>query len=252
MKKMKLKCFFLILCLVTTQAFAQKSAKSKKGKTPSSVLVIKQSPLANAKDSAAYSIGVMLSGQFKDFVNGDFDSLNMEKIYLGMKDAIGGKDTLIKKDAMQAFFQTYYEGQTAAANQKKLDKEKAFLADNKMKEGVASTPSGLQYIINKNSTGVKPYITDSVVVHYTGKLLNGDVFDSSYNYGEPVGFRLTQVIPGWTEGLQLMSVGSNFTFYIPSFLAYGEQGSPAFPGEPQAIGANETLIFEVELFEVHK
>jgi FKBP-type peptidyl-prolyl cis-trans isomerase len=118
-----------------------------------------------------------------------------------------------------------------------------FLLENRNKEGIIVTESGLQYKVVKLGTGPKPAATDKVTVHYKGTLLNGEEFDSSYARGEPVNFVLNQVIPGWTEGVQLMPVGSTFIFYIPSDLAYGPAG-----GGP--IGPSETLTFQVELLAI--
>ena len=132
----------------------------------------------------------------------------------------------------------------AASADKELGRK--FLEENKKAEGVVVLPSGLQYKVQKMGTGEKPLATDRVTVHYTGRLLNGDVFDSSVERGEPVTFALNQVIRGWTEGVQLMPVGSKFTFYIPSDLAYGDQGAGG------KIGPGATLTFEVELLAIVK
>jgi FKBP-type peptidyl-prolyl cis-trans isomerase len=126
-----------------------------------------------------------------------------------------------------------------------LEKGEKFLAENKTKEGVKTTASGLQYKIVKEGTGNTPKATDRVLVHYEGKLLDGTVFDSSIKRGEPIAFPLNRVIPGWTEGLQLIKEGGKAILYIPSKLAYGPGGTPGGP-----IGPNETLIFEVELLKI--
>jgi FKBP-type peptidyl-prolyl cis-trans isomerase FklB len=126
-----------------------------------------------------------------------------------------------------------------------LNKEKgdAFLAENKNKEGVVTTASGLQYKIIEEGSGATPTAEDKVRVHYTGKLLNDEVFDSSIQRGDPVEFQVTGVIPGWTEALQLMKVGAKWELYIPSDLGYGTRGNPP-------IGPNETLVFEVQLIDI--
>lgn len=128
--------------------------------------------------------------------------------------------------------------------QSALEKGEKFLAENKSKEGVKTTASGLQYKITKEGTGKQPAATDSVLVHYEGKLLDGTVFDSSIKRNEPISFPLNRVIPGWTEGLQLVKEGGKAILYIPSKLAYGSRGAGG------AIGPDETLIFEVELLKV--
>ena len=120
------------------------------------------------------------------------------------------------------------------------------LAENGKKEGVTSLPSGLQYTVTKEGKGEKPVATDKVKVHYTGKLLSGKVFDSSVERGEPVTFPLNGVIPGWTEGIQLLAPGAKATLFIPPNLAYGEQG------RPPVIPPNSALIFDVELIEIVK
>ena len=122
-----------------------------------------------------------------------------------------------------------------------------FLEQNKQKPGVKVTSTGLQYEVIKATTGKKPRATDKVKVHYTGKLLDGKTFDSSVERGQPAEFMLNAVIPGWTEGLQLMSIGSKFKFYIPSELAYGDHAQPGSP-----IGPGSTLVFDVELLEIKK
>ncbi len=126
-----------------------------------------------------------------------------------------------------------------------LEKGEAFLKENSTKEGVKTTASGLQYKVLKEGTGKIPKATDNVQVHYRGTLLDGTEFDSSIKRGEPAEFPLNRVIPGWTEGVQLMKEGSKYQFTIPSKLAYGERGTPGGPIPP-----NATLIFEVELISI--
>jgi FKBP-type peptidyl-prolyl cis-trans isomerase len=130
---------------------------------------------------------------------------------------------------------------TAAEN---LAKGEAFLTQNKTREGVQETDSGLQYVVLEAGDGPKPGPTDTVTVHYEGTLIDGTVFDSSFERGQPVSFPLNRVIPGWTEGVQLMQRGARYQFFIPPHLGYGESGAGG------VIGPNETLIFTVELQEV--
>lgn len=128
--------------------------------------------------------------------------------------------------------------------QSALEKGQQFLQENAKKEGVKSTPSGLQYLVVTEGSGKSPKATDTVLVHYKGTLLDGTEFDSSYKRNQPISFPLNQVIPGWTEGVQLMKEGGKYRFFIPSNLAYGSRGAGG------AIGPDETLIFDVELLKV--
>ncbi|HPE40969.1 MAG TPA: FKBP-type peptidyl-prolyl cis-trans isomerase [Bacteroidales bacterium] len=152
-------------------------------------------------------------------------------------------------DEMNAIFQQLNQmiqsKQSAGAEAEKAKGQK-FLDENKSKEGVITLPSGLQYKVITMGTGAKPSATDVVKVHYHGTTIDGTVFDSSVQRGEPISFGLNQVIPGWTEGVQLMPIGSKFIFYIPSHLAYGDQGAGG------AIKPGATLIFEVELLGIEK
>ena len=145
-----------------------------------------------------------------------------------------------KSEKMQA----EQEAQIQAAGSVALESGQAYLAENATVEGVQTTASGLQYRIVREGTGAKPTDGDSVEVHYEGRLTDGSVFDSSYSRGEPVTFGVTQVIPGWTEALQLMSEGAEYELTIPSELAYGAGGAGG------AIGPNEVLVFKVELLSV--
>ena len=147
-------------------------------------------------------------------------------------------------DQANAFLDAYLSKIQEAETQKSKSEGETFLAENKKREGVVTLPSGLQYQIVKQGDGPKPKETDKVKVHYEGFLLNGKKFDSSLDRGEPISFPLNQVIQGWTEGLQLMPVGSKYTLYIPYQLAYGEQGAGQF------IPPFATLIFEVELLGI--
>lgn len=168
----------------------------------------------------------------------------------GAQTAIAGMAPLIDGQEAQDIFTAYQnslqakmEAAQAAAMNENAAASEAFLATNAGREDVSVTPSGLQYRVVSMGDGAKPVAANTVRVHYEGKLINGQVFDSSIARGEPTEFGLTQVISGWTEGLQLMPVGSTFEFFIPSELAYGPNGPPS-------IGPNQALIFQVQLIDI--
>lgn len=163
-----------------------------------------------------------------------------------VKDVFEGNTPAIEPAEAQKLIQDYLADlQKKVEAQARAEGEK-FLEENKKNENVQTTASGLQYVVEKEGNGIKPTAEDEVTVHYTGRLLSGQVFDSSVNRGEPATFPLNRVIPGWTEGVQLMSEGSKYTFFIPSDLAYGPQGIP------NVIPPHSTLIFDVELIKVNK
>jgi len=171
--------------------------------------------------------------------------VNPDLLVAGIKDAIADKPQLTPeqvKEVMTTFEKDMQQKQKEAGEKNKAEGEK-FLAENKKKEGVKTTASGLEYKVLKEGNGPQPKATDTVTVNYRGTLINGTEFDSSYKRGQPATFPVNGVIKGWTEALQLMKVGSKYQLFIPSNLAYGERSvSPE-------IGANSTLIFEVELLD---
>jgi FKBP-type peptidyl-prolyl cis-trans isomerase len=175
----------------------------------------------------------------------DLDALfdAVRTTYEGQPPALTPEEAATIREAFIAKRRSEAEAEMGAAAAKNAAEGDAFLLANRAKEGVIVTDSGLQYSVVDMGTGPKPAATDKVRVHYRGTLLNGEEFDSSYARGEPISFELNKVIPGWTEGVQLMPVGSKFMFYIPSDLAYGPAG-----GGP--IGPNSTLIFQVELLAI--
>ena len=208
-----------------------------------SVSVTEQS---TATEKVGYSLGFMMAEGNKEAV-GD---LNLDTFEKGFRDGYEGNDSALTEEQMQEVLTTYQKEQEEkfvedmkVKSEENKTKGAAFLAENAKKDGVKETESGLQYKVVKEGTGKSPKATDVVEVDYEGKLIDGTVFDSSYERGEPVEFPLNQVIAGWTEGLQLMKEGGKYEFYIPSDIAYGEAGNAGI--EP-----NSTLIFTVELLSV--
>lgn len=190
-----------------------------------------------------YAIGYSEGTNFKDF---GFD-FSEEYLLQGMHDAFANKGQF-DEEQLQAIFQGLQmkmQEKMTKDVEKEKERGKQFLAENKKKEGVVETESGLQYKVIKMGEGPKPTATDKVKVHYHGTTIDGVVFDSSVERGEPITFPLNGVIRGWTEGVQLMPVGSKFMFYIPSDLAYGDQKVS------REINGGATLIFEVELLEIN-
>jgi FKBP-type peptidyl-prolyl cis-trans isomerase len=196
------------------------------------------------EDSLAYALGI--ASYF--YYQGDSIDINPVLFAKGMIDSKNAKNTLDETTA-QGYIMTYMQKRQADQMKemygKNIDEGEKFLAENKAREGVTETASGLQYEVITMGTGEKPAAEQTVKVHYTGTLLDGTKFDSSVDRGEPAEFGVNQVIPGWQEAIQLMPVGSKFKFYIPYELAYGEAGTGPIP-------PYSTLIFEVELIEIVK
>lgn len=199
-------------------------------------------------DKAAYGIGYFTG---KSNVQ-HLEALNVDAYVAGFRDAYAKKNPVMSEDEMQATLESFRqklmaEAATKAQQQVEDNKKKAeaYLAKHGSEAGVMTTASGLQYEVLTQGNGAKPKPTDMVKVHYHGTLIDGTVFDSSVQRGEPASFQLDQVIDGWVEGLQLMAVGSKYRFTIPPELAYGEQGAGPIPG-------NSVLVFEVELLNIEK
>lgn len=198
----------------------------------------------NAKEmTKEQKISYALGANYGAMVKRDGVTIDANAFVQGLQDAVAGKNQFTDAE-MQEIFQMFQEDmqarQNAAANEAKAAGVK-FLEENKKNPNVKVTASGLQYTVNQEGKGEHPTATSTVTVHYTGKLIDGTVFDSSVERGEPISFPLNQVIKGWTEGLQLMTPGSKYTFFIPSELGYGEQGAGGM------IPGGATLIFDVEL-----
>jgi FKBP-type peptidyl-prolyl cis-trans isomerase FklB len=195
--------------------------------------------LKTQKEKLSYAIGLELGNNMKK------NSLEVDLNFVmqGVKDGLNGGKPLLTEEQVKETFTAFQKERTEKSKKEGDD----FLAANKKKDGVITLASGLQYKIIKNGSGKTPKATDSVTVNYSGTLINGSEFDSSYKRGQPATFNVTGVIPGWTEALQLMKEGSKWKLFIPSNLAYGERGTPNGP-----IGPNAVLIFEVELMSIDK
>ncbi len=204
---------------------------------------MKKEDLKTELDTVSYSLGVNIGNNIKQ--QGVKD-LNLKALMKGMEQALAGDSTWLNDQEAMSAIQGYFTkiSETKGAESKKVGE--AFLAENGKKKGITTTSSGLQYEVIKMGDGDKPLATDEVTVHYHGTTIDGQVFDSSKDRGEPATFPLNGVIAGWTEALQLMPKGSIFKLYLPSNLAYGERGA----GEK--IPAHAVLIFEVELLEIKK
>lgn len=199
-------------------------------------------------DKVSYALGLGIGQQLVDM---GAEGLNIDDFSQAIKDTIAGTEPKINQEEaqklVQDFFQTQEVKQRSAAEEKgKVAKTQgeAYLAENAKKEGVVTLPSGLQYLVLTEGNGKKPKATDQVKCHYEGMLVDGTLFDSSIQRGEPAVFGLNQVIKGWTEGLQLMQEGAKYRFFIPYDLGYGERGAGA------SIPPYAALVFDVELIEV--
>ncbi|MBV5314837.1 MAG: FKBP-type peptidyl-prolyl cis-trans isomerase [Prolixibacteraceae bacterium] len=235
---MKLRSFIYASALVLTVGVAGCQNSGKKGEVV----------LASKNDSVSYSLGVLIGESNKQQMKQapGVDQLNKEIMIAAFEKAFMGDSVQIKAESCNATVQKFFAEISKVEADKNIKAGEEFLAANKNKAGVVTLPSGLQYEIIKTGTGPKPKAEEQVKCHYHGTTIDGKVFDSSVDRGEPAVFPVNRVIPGWTEALQLMPVGSKWKLYIPSALAYGEQGAG------QDIKPNSTLIFEVELLEIVK
>jgi len=189
----------------------------------------------------SYALGLSIAN---NFLGTGIKGLDVEKFAKAMSDVFENKQLEMSYDEAKEVVSSYFSNLKEEAKDLNLKAGEEFLSANKGKAGVITTPSGLQYEVLKAGEGAKPKATDSVRCHYEGRLVNGNIFDSSYMRNQPADFPVNQVIPGWVEALQLMPVGSKWRLFIPSELAYGEHGAG------DVIGPHSTLIFDVELLEV--
>ena len=230
---------FFVAILFLSFAVAVSGQAAKKPKAPSAII---QPSLKTGVDSVSYAIGLSLASFYK---KQGIDKVNTEMLDRAINDVMKGRNTLLNEQQANTCMMDYM--QKAASIKASAGKKEgaAFLNANKTKPGVVVLPSGLQYMILKEGTGPKPADTSRVRVHYHGTLIDGTVFESSVQRGQPVEFAVNGVISGWREALQLMPQGSKWRLFVPSELAYGDQGNgPIKPGS--------TLIFDVELLDILK
>lgn len=212
--------------------------------------IAKSSGLKTEKEQASYMVGMSVGKSLEPIK----DEVDMDTLVKALRATIAGEKPLLTDEQAQQVAQAFDQrlqakklAEAEAAAKKNTSEGTAFLAANGKKQGVTTTESGLQYQVLTEGKGPKPGPDAMVKVHYKGELLDGTVFDNSYDRGEPAVFSLQQVAPGWAEGVQLMPVGSKYKLWIPSALGYGEQGTPGGPIPP-----NATLVFEVELLDIVK
>ena len=231
----------LIAC---SSVFAQTKPKTAaKPATKAAVKPATQSFLKTITDSASYAIGL---SEARFLQQQGITKINSTLLAKAIDDIMNKKTPAMSDAECNNAIMTYINRIQKDKSKDVIAAGEKFLAENKNKPGVKTTASGLQYEIIREGTGVKPLAADTFVVHYRGTLIDGTEFDASYGRGEPLTYPLNQVVPGWTEGLQLMPVGSKYKLYIPYNLGYGLQGSPP------TIPGGATLIFEIELLDVKK
>lgn len=223
----------LIIALVTATSCNQMK---------NSTLKIGAVKLVTPTDTASYALGVNMASSVKKM---GMDSLDLKILAKAFQDVYGDEKLQITEAESNPILQAYFSSLNEKRAVSSLAEGQNWLAENGKKSGVTTTSTGLQYEVMREGTGPKPTATSTVKVHYHGTNIDGKVFDSSVDRGEPVEFPLNGVIPGWTEGVQLMSVGSKYKFYIPGNLGYGPR-----PPQGSGIAPNATLIFEVELLEI--
>ncbi len=229
---MKAKCIVLISGFCVLFLFSCQGQKAGKGQDVK---------MKTSGDSAGYAIGTMIGQNLK---KDGLDSINVDLITAGIRAVLRNDSIMINQQACQNIVQNYVGAIKSKQGDEAKKKGQKFLEENKKKPGIITTATGLQYEVIKMGTGPKPTKADTVACNYSGKLIGAtEEFDGSDKQGKPVSFPVGAVIPGWTEALQLMPVGSKWKLYIPSELAYGEHGPPG-------IGSNSVLIFDIELVSI--
>lgn len=243
---MKRMMLLAVVSLVGTGLFAQagkKPATNQPVKKPTTggVQSAQPNPMKNASDSLSYAIGLSIANFYK---SQGITGINNQMVVKALNDFKSNK-ALMNDQQVQSCIMGYMQKESGKKAEPNKKAGAAFLEENKKKDGVVTLPSGLQYKILTAGTGPKPTMNDKVKCHYSGSLIDGKVFESSYTNGQPVVFGVGQVIRGWTEALQLMPTGSKWRLFIPSDMAYGDSGSGPIP-------PGSTLIFDVELIDIEK
>lgn len=231
------KYFFIASCFLATISYGQKTASKTATSKPKTTTSASTQALKTQNDSLSYAIGLSVA----NFYRQQGVQLNTAIVTKACNDVLQKKKPLLTDDQANLLFMCHSNPQICT----NVKQGEAFLAANKKKSNVKITSSGLQYEVVTQGSGIKPGPTDTVTVNYMGTLIDGNEFDNSYKRGQPISFPLNGVIHGWTEGLQLMPVGSKYKFYIPYQLGYGLNDMQAIPG-------GSVLIFEVELLDVKK
>lgn len=250
---MKIRYVLFTVGLITTPliTFASTETPEETVKPEETVAQPQEQPaaLSSQQDKLSYSFGQNIGNSLKQ----QKIELNLDLLMKGIQDAIADKKSLLTPEEMANVLKEFQKERFAklaeerkALAETNLKEEETFLTANKAKEGVITLPSGLQYKVITQGTGKTPKATDQVTTHYRGTLIDGTEFDSSYKRGKPATFAVNQVIPGWTEALQLMKEGDKWQLFVPAKLGYGDRGVPG-----GKIGPNATLIFDIELISVN-
>jgi len=235
---MKRTFSLILLMAICGMLWAQQKTQKPVQKAPAQP----KKELQTLNDSASYAIGYSIASFYR---SQGITNLNTDLVSKAINDVLKNKPALCDDQSANLFITSYLNEIQQSNSKATIEEGRTFLAKNKTRPEVKTTASGLQYEVITEGTGIKPLAKDSVTVHYRGTLINGTEFDNSYARGESITFPLNRVIAGWTEGVQLMSVGSKYKLYIPYNLAYGTNTQGPIPG-------GSTLIFEVELLDVKK
>ena len=236
---MKIVAYVAVLTLCfSTMSMAQKGKSKKTDKMTKETLT-----LNTEAQRVSYSLGVKIA---ENLTSQGFDSIDVNALAKAFEAVLKKDSLLINSQEADGIIQAFMQNKQSAASQKNVEAGKKFLEENAKKPGVNTLPSGLQYQVIVEGTGPIPTATDNVTTHYHGTLIDGKVFDSSYDRGQPASFPVNGVIQGWQEALQLMKVGSKWKLYIPANLAYGDRGAG------RDIGPGSTLIFDIELISIDK